>query len=93
MDISFSRIKNDLKKYVILAKKLKTDKRVPRISKILFGLAVGYFFLPIDIIPDFLPVIGHLDDIIIVPFLIFLAIIFFPKNVFYENYTQVFNKE
>ncbi len=93
MNISFGKIKSDLKKYVTLAKILKADKRVPKISKILFGTAVGYFFLPIDIIPDFIPVIGHLDDIIIIPLLVFLAIRLIPKEVYNENYKQVFNNE
>jgi uncharacterized membrane protein YkvA (DUF1232 family) len=42
------------------------------------------------LIPDFIPVIGYLDDIIILPALLYLAIKSIPKNVYTENYNQVF---
>ena len=89
----FSKIKSNIKKYVSLAKQLKNDSRVPKMSKILLTAAVIYFFLPIDLIPDFIPVIGQLDDMIIVPSLIAIAIALIPKEVFQENYSKVFNAE
>lgn len=61
------------------------DKGTPKISKLLLGLAVGYTFLPLDIIPDFIPVIGHLDDVIIIPLLVYLALKFIPKQVMDEH--------
>ncbi|MCE5340607.1 MAG: DUF1232 domain-containing protein [Planctomycetaceae bacterium] len=90
MKIFFRKILKDLKNYIALAKLLKDDKRVPRTSKILLAFAIGYFLLPIDLIPDFIPVIGHLDDLIIVPTLIFIAIKLIPREVFDENYRRVF---
>ena len=86
----YTKIKNNIGKYIDLAKTLRSDKRVPKISKILLGLAVGYFFLPIDLIPDFIPLIGHLDDAIIIPTLIFIAFMLIPKEVFYEHYKEIF---
>ena len=76
------------------AKKLKTDipavfiamrkKETPVIAKILAGIAVFYVLSPIDLIPDFIPVLGYLDDIILVPGIIALAIRFIPEEVFKE---------
>ncbi|HNW10123.1 MAG TPA: YkvA family protein [Candidatus Rifleibacterium sp.] len=48
-------------------------EETPLKAKILLFLAIVYFLSPIDLIPDFIPVIGYLDDLIIVPTLIWLA--------------------
>jgi uncharacterized membrane protein YkvA (DUF1232 family) len=90
--VTFGRIKNHIKKYIALAKDLKKDKRVPRISKVLIVLAVAYFFMPFDLIPDFIPVIGYLDDAVIVPSLIFLAFKFVPKGVYSDHYKRIFKE-
>lgn len=50
----------------------------------LLGLAIGYLLLPFDLIPDFIPVIGHLDDVIIVPGLIYLALKMIPNEIILE---------
>ena len=53
----------------------------PLISKIILGIAIAYALSPIDLIPDFIPVLGYLDDLIILPLLIWLAVVFIPKSV------------
>ncbi len=73
-------LKNEITVYRLLAK----DKRVPKISKALLAIAVFYFFLPFDLIPDFIPVIGHLDDLILIPLLIYLALRFIPAELIAE---------
>lgn len=65
----YRSFKREFEVYRLLAKHPET----PRVAKLLLGLAVGYLLLPFDLIPDFLPVIGHLDDAIIVPGLVALA--------------------
>jgi len=57
------------------------DPRTPWTSKALLGTAVAYALSPIDLIPDFIPVLGHLDDLIVIPLLVWVALRFLPKEV------------
>lgn len=63
-------LKRELKVYQLVIK----DGRTPKWPKFLLGCVVGYVLLPFDIIPDFIPVVGHIDDVIIVPALVYLAL-------------------
>lgn len=54
------------------------------LAKVLLGTAIGYLLLPFDLIPDFIPVIGQLDDLLIVPGLIYLALKMIPDEVVAE---------
>lgn len=60
---------------------LKSNE-TPLLAKLLAGITVIYALSPIDLIPDFIPVIGYLDDIILLPLLITLTIKLIPKEVF-----------
>ena len=60
------------------------DHRTPRLAKLFFWLAVGYLLLPFDIIPDFIPVLGQLDDLVIIPLLLATAIKLTPDRVLRE---------
>jgi uncharacterized membrane protein YkvA (DUF1232 family) len=51
---------------IVLVKRLLADERVPRRRKVLLVALVGYLALPFDLVPDFIPVAGQLDDAIIV---------------------------
>jgi uncharacterized membrane protein YkvA (DUF1232 family) len=55
---------------VVLFKRLLADDRVPRGRKLLIGAVVGYLALPFDLVPDFIPVAGQLDDAIMVAFVL-----------------------
>ena len=57
---------------------------VPIYAKLVSILVVGYALSPIDLIPDFIPVLGYLDDLILVPLGIALAIKLIPKNIMDE---------
>lgn len=74
------------------AAKLKTDipalwlclraKETPALAKVLAAVTVGYALSPLDLIPDFIPVLGQLDDFIILPLLATLTLKCIPKEVF-----------
>jgi uncharacterized membrane protein YkvA (DUF1232 family) len=51
---------------VVLVRRLLGDPRVPRRHKLLLGALVGYLAFPIDLVPDFIPVAGHIDDVVVV---------------------------
>lgn len=61
------------------------DPRVPWYAKLLVGLIVAYALSPIDLIPDFIPVLGYVDDLLIVPAGIALAVKLIPNGVFQEH--------
>ena len=71
------RVQNELKVYQLVLK----DERTPRFSKLLLGMAVGYALSPVDMIPDFIPIIGHLDDVVIIPGLVYLALHWIPNEI------------
>ena len=68
------RIKRDVVALWIAAR----DPRVPLTAKLVAGAVAAYALSPIDLIPDFIPVLGYLDDIIIVPLGILLAVKLVP---------------
>src|SRR3984893_9383379 len=61
------------------------DPRVPWYAKFLAIAVAGYTLLPIDLIPDFIPVVGYLDDLIIVPLGIWLVVWLIPEEVMAED--------
>jgi uncharacterized membrane protein YkvA (DUF1232 family) len=63
------------------------DPRVPWAVKLLALAVAGYALSPIDLIPDFIPVLGYLDDLIIVPLGIWLVIELIPEDVMREYRT------
>jgi len=60
------------------------DPRVSWYATLVAVLVAAYALSPVDLIPDFIPVIGYLDDLIIIPFLIFIAIKLIPKKLIEE---------
>ncbi|HEY7489572.1 MAG TPA: YkvA family protein [Candidatus Tectomicrobia bacterium] len=60
------------------------DPRTPWYAKIIVAGIVAYAFSPIDLIPDFVPVLGYLDDLILIPMGIALAIKLIPHSVLAE---------
>lgn len=77
------------------AKKLKTDipalffalkdSEAPIIAKMFAGITVAYALSPVDLVPDFIPVLGYLDDMVLLPLLVALTIKFIPSDVLERN--------
>jgi uncharacterized membrane protein YkvA (DUF1232 family) len=63
-------------------------KDTPLAAKIVAAITVGYALSPIDVIPDFVPILGYLDDMIILPLLITLAVKLIPDNIMDECLEQ-----
>ena len=77
MQAYLHRIRREMAYY----RALFTHPRSPRISRWLLGGAIAYLVSPIDLIPDFIPVFGQLDDLLIVPGLVIAALAFIPADV------------
>ena len=61
------------------------DKDTPVLAKIFAGITVAYALSPIDLIPDFIPVLEYLDDTILLPAFVALTIKFIPKDILERN--------
>ncbi len=80
-----------MKKLKLWAKKLKRqlvilhlaykNKRIPWYAKVLIFVIIAYALSPIDLIPDFIPIIGYLDDLILLPIGIYFSIKLIPEEV------------
>jgi uncharacterized membrane protein YkvA (DUF1232 family) len=79
--ISARNLKNDVVALWLAAR----DPRVPWYAKVLAGMVAAYALSPIDLIPDFVPVLGYADDLLIVPLGIFLAIKPIPPELLEEH--------
>jgi len=85
---------NLFKKISSWAKALKLDvlalwfalkhPKMPFWAKVVCFVAVTYALSPIDLIPDFIPVLGYLDDLIVVPALVWLALKLIPNDVLFQ---------
>lgn len=72
---------NRLKKSAVLLPLALLDRRTPLEAKLLAAITLGYLLSPIDLIPDFIPVLGLLDDLLLVPLLLTLTIKLIPAAV------------
>lgn len=74
---SVKKIKSDIPALFFALK----EKETPVVAKIMAGITVAYALLPIDLIPDFIPILGYLDDFILLPLLIALTVKLIPKAI------------
>ena len=61
------------------------SKQTPWYAKVIGGMAIMYALSPIDLVPDFIPVVGFLDDIIVLPILIVLTVKLIPDKVWEDS--------
>src|SRR3712207_2177887 len=64
------------------------NPHTPMLAKAMSLLVVAYALSPIDLVPDFIPVLGYLDDVIVLPILIWLTVKFVPDHVLEESRVQ-----
>ncbi|WP_029148105.1 YkvA family protein [Methylophilus sp. 5] len=69
------------KQEVAFYRALHAHPQTPWLAKALLWLALAYLVLPFDLIPDFIPVIGQLDELVIIPLLLYLALKLTPVAV------------
>lgn len=81
-----------LKREVVLLWVAARDPRVPLAAKLVAAAVAAYALSPIDLIPDFIPVLGLLDDLLIVPAGVWLALRLIPLNLRAELRTVAANK-
>ena len=74
-----------LKREVVALYLCYRDPRVPWYARLFAGAVVAYAFSPIDLIPDFIPVLGLLDDLVLVPLGVWLALKMIPPDVMAES--------
>lgn len=78
------RLKTDIPALFLALK----DKNTPVLAKIFAGITVAYALSPIDLIPDFIPVLGYLDDVILLPLLVAVTVRFIPAKALEEKRHQ-----
>ena len=72
-----AKLKAEFKFY----QRLQQHPETPKLAKALLWLAIGYVLMPFDLIPDFLPVIGQLDELVVIPLLLYLALKLTPQEI------------
>ena len=84
------RLARVFKQEVTVYKLVLKDDKTPMFGKIFLALAVGYALIPFDLIPDFIPIFGQLDDIVIVPLLIVISLKLIPREIIDKYRKQVY---
>ncbi len=81
MKEKLKKIAAQLKAEFNFYRRLQKHPQTPVLAKCFLWLAIGYLLMPFDLIPDFLPVIGQLDELVIIPLLLYCALKLTPQDV------------
>ena len=73
-----------IKRELAFYRRVLQHDRTPWLAHGLLWIALAYVASPIDLIPDFIPILGHLDDLIIVPAMVIIALRLIPDDVIAE---------
>ncbi len=79
------RVAGELKSEIYALYLAYRDPRTPWYARLVAGLVVAYALSPVDLIPDPIPVLGHLDDLVVVPLGVILAVKLIPREVLAES--------
>jgi len=72
------------KKELAVYQRVLKHPQTPWLAKFFLGMAVAYLLMPFDLIPDFIPVVGQLDELIVIPILVWLAVSLIPSQIIQE---------
>lgn len=81
MRLKLKEVRATLAREIRVYRLIMRHDRTPRLTRWLLGAALAYAVSPLDLIPDWVPLAGHLDDILIVPLLVWLSLRFVPAEV------------
>lgn len=73
--------------FFILLTRLFMDKRIAKSKKVFLGSIIGYLILPIDIIPDFIPIVGYVDDLVLVVLALDQILMDTDEKILIENWS------
>ena len=78
-------MKKKIKYYLKLIELVAKDEQLPKAARWMAGATVAYALSPLDLIPDFIPILGQLDDLLILPVMVFITIRLIPEEILERN--------